>query len=317
MSVNIPKSQLNIVTLLESGQDKLTEKRVEENKHKDNMLRGGNSGCIDEAGTVFGKCHRLSHLRHLGVEKPVSQATHLMFAAGVGNEDLWVERLRESWEGVILCEEEIPISWTTDSGVEVAGRPDIVLCDNDSQPQLGLELKLVSSPFSAYNYAAKGEPSLDHLIQAAHYSWQLDIPFKLVYTSRSTYGVGFGAMKTTWQKNAGHLLNEGGFKVEPFVIVYDLIIDNDQVFYQGPLDKEPQATPITISGIKKYYETVALMTDRQGLGPRISSLKADGSKMNWDKCDRKYCEFAEVCDVYEHEYERWLDECKKITMEKN
>ena len=317
--MNITRSTINLSALHAMGQDSLSQKHQDGEAEKLGTLRGGSSGCITESGKVIGKCHRISHLRKLGLQKGVTQKDHIMFAAGYANEDIWLERLKESWDGPILCEEEIPVKWTTSNGTLVSGRPDIVLCELkddgvmiEPKPVLGLELKLISSPFTAYNVAAKDLPSLDHIIQASHYMWQLNVPFKLVYTSRSSYGLGFAGMKNRWINEAPHCLNDEQFKTIPFIKTFDMWVEDGVVWYQG--SNAPQKTAVTIDGIKEYYERVSQMEERQSVGIRPDSRNADGTERSWNSCDPKYCPFAEVCDTYETNYELWLDHAKAVCL---
>lgn len=317
---NIPRSSVNVTQLQSDGQIKLTEEHGEGEAAKIGTLRGGSSGCITSSGTILGKCPRLSHLRSLGIQENHDNATYLMFAAGYSNEDIWYECLTRSWNGVVLREEEMPVSWATTNGTSVSGRPDIVLCslaDDGTRlepvPQLGLELKLVSSPFTAYNVAAKDMPTLDHVIQASHYMWQLNIPYKLLYTSRSNYGLGFPNMKPTWL-TAPQFLHDEQFKTLPFIVEFDLWIENNVVWYQGRT--RAVKTNITTEGIKEYYERVSQMGERRALGPRPDSRNADGTVRSWKACEPKYCTLSETCDLYETNYELWLDHAKlKLTKE--
>jgi hypothetical protein len=143
-----------------------------------------------------------------------------MFTAGVSNEDQWYDALVKAHPPeLILREEEIPVKWVTDNGIDVTGRPDFVLLEEYSllpedsvkdlleeaktagqkaelielanakltRPKVGIELKLVSSIWTARDVLFEGRPKFDHLIQAAHYMWKLDIPFELWYTSRADF----------------------------------------------------------------------------------------------------------------------------------
>ena len=186
-------------------------------KAKTGTLRGGNSGIITEGGIAAGACGRLTYLRAKGINpNPIEEERELMFAAGRSNEDSWLDALKRSYDGPILCEEEIPTHWITTEGTPVTGRPDIVLGKDDGvatedtkysyspdeewndgparafAPHLGIELKLVSSLWTARTVLIEDTPKIEHLIQSAHYSWQLDCPFELWYTSRADYHIGSG-----------------------------------------------------------------------------------------------------------------------------
>lgn len=173
------------------GLESLLAKDISNEKEKVGYLRGGNSGIYFEdkkKAMVAGKCQRLSYLRMKGVTvSPVDVARKLMFRAGIANEDLWYETLKETYPYKILREEDVPTSWETENGTKVTGRPDIVLLDENDKPKVGIELKLVSSLWTARDVLFEGRPKFDHLIQAAHYSWQLGIPFELWYTNRADF----------------------------------------------------------------------------------------------------------------------------------
>ena len=112
----------------------------------------------------------------------------LMFAGGRLNEDHWLSALKTAYTGPILCEEEISTGWQTEQGVWVTGRPDIVLCSPDNTeeviPTCGIELKQIMSTYMAKEVLLERRPSMKHLMQAAHYMWQLNCPFELWYTNR-------------------------------------------------------------------------------------------------------------------------------------
>lgn len=178
-----------VKSLYEKGLKSRINEGLENEASKAGILRGGNSGCITEDGTILGACPRVTYLRYKGIQAdPIPDNRHIMFAAGLGNEDIWLDNLKRSYDGPILCEEDIPTKWETENGTFVTGRPDVVLCSsNDSNeplPQLGIELKLISSVWTARDILIEDKPKVNHLIQAAHYSWQLDVPFELWYTSR-------------------------------------------------------------------------------------------------------------------------------------
>ena len=182
-------SESLIAPLVEEGLDKLLQRDIENESTKAGILRGGNTGIyIKETNQIFGKCARQTFARFKGITlEQIDPSRKLMFMAGVGNEDLWIDMLKESYTGVIKAEEETPTSWKTAKGTLVTGRPDIVLCKEDSTPVRGIELKLVCSVWTARDTLFEDTPKFEHLCQSAHYSWQLDVPFELWYTSRSDY----------------------------------------------------------------------------------------------------------------------------------
>jgi hypothetical protein len=134
-------------------------------------------------------CAAETYLRFKGIKTgEVDANKELMFAGGRLNEDHWLSVLKESYDGPILCEEDIPTCWETNNGIKVTGRPDIVLCsgtEDNPTPSCMVELKQVMSVNSAYNVFINKSPNLKHLMQTAHYMWQLDCPGELWYTNRN------------------------------------------------------------------------------------------------------------------------------------
>lgn len=198
-----------IKELFENGIAEQIAKGNEAEATKVGTLRGGNTGMIDEEGYILGTCAAETYLRFKGIKtKGVDQQKELMFAGGRLNEDHWLDVLKTSYNKPgqrILCESDIPTCWETENGIKVTGRPDIVLCQDSTTefnhfqpvdgselikvpkpvPVCGIELKQCMSINGAYNAFIKKEPNLKHLMQAAHYMWQLDCPFELWYTNRN------------------------------------------------------------------------------------------------------------------------------------
>ncbi len=211
---------MNVKQLLESGINALAAEEAEAELGKAGTLRGGSVGClVSDSGDftrgyeIIGKCARETLTRYLGYslgEKTLSNK--LMFAGGHGNEAIWTKWLSAAGVNYQL---EQPISWTVD-GVTASGRPDIIIYDDDGQkPLLGLELKQASALRTA-SLAVKGEPKLDHLIQAGNYSYRLgDLPYQLWYTNYvnftgKEFQIGglpeYGTPGSEWiTHSAGHL----------------------------------------------------------------------------------------------------------------
>lgn len=338
-----------IADLLRKGHQKLKDQEVAEEASKKGTLRGGSVGCVTANGTIIGKCHRISLLRFLGIHSPKESITELMFAAGRTNEDSWLRVLKAAWEGVILREEEIQIKWKTEAGVSVTGRPDIVLCreekddfvvdedyrDSWSQmdphrpevgdiipaiknvPVRGLELKLISAIWTMVSVLLEGKPKTDHLIQAAHYQWQLGVPFELWYTSRVHWPIvgwmakffkSLGFLKdVVFQEELLERGDKGDVKkVLPFYAGFELDIQGGVLYYRSVASEEWVQTLITVDGIKRYYELVGQMPSTKDLGDRPSRTTALGEDMGYNPCDSKYCPFAEVCNKHERNYDDWV-----------
>lgn len=172
------------------GQQKMLDEADAQEHTKAGTLRAGNSSLLADTGELIGSCANLTYLRYKGIQvEKVDSSRDLMFDAGRRNEDHWADVLAKSWDGKILRESDIPIKWFTENGTEVTGRPDLVLCDHEGKPVRGLELKLVSSMWTARDVKFQKKPKLAHLMQSAHYSWKLGVPFELWYTARADYAV--------------------------------------------------------------------------------------------------------------------------------
>ena len=152
--MNSPKSMLEP----EEGMRMKTKKQdTKAEAEKVGRLRAGNSGLyIREADQMIGSCPRKTRLRMDGINSDQFEdlgTKPLMFQAGLANEDQWDKVLEAGWVqgrgGTLKREEEIGIKWETRSGISVTGRPDIVLCDSEENPVMGIELKMVCSLWTA------------------------------------------------------------------------------------------------------------------------------------------------------------------------
>ena len=292
-------------------------------KEKVGTLRAGNTGMVQDDGAITGKCHRLSYLRYKGVQLPHDDDRDIMFEFGrVANENLILDKLvRQLPRNMkILREGEIPTGWTTPAGVQVTGSPDFVL-QIAGENVLGIELKMVSSVWTAVSVMCKSEPSYDHLLQAAHYMWQMGCPWKILYVSPVDYAIPFIPKGETWPSNIDGKLKEiiefydngKPKKINPFRLAYDLRFDDDGCLEFRREDESGFYTrsPISIRGIELYYQTVATIDERKELGDRPINLKATGDLATWNKCDKKYCDVSDICDQWEKRQELWLDACIK------
>jgi len=259
-------------------------------------LRGGNTGSITASGEVFGKCHRLSLLRQLGHESELTVPTLLMFDGGYANEDYFVKAL-ETVPGLnIKREEEAPIKWETENGTPVTGRPDIVLCDDADNMVLGFELKQIVSIWTARTVALQNKPKNDHLVQAAHYSWQLGVPYYLLYTSRTYFHIPHAKWFHAEADGARMVENKEGkpFRFNPFHKLFVLEWRGDELWISSD-GLEPTKTVITKSGIERYYNSVAEMKEHADLGPRPVNINVFGEPEKKGPCT--WCDHAELCST--------------------
>ena len=315
-----------ILELFDEGVRLSVQEHAEQEKTKVGLLRAGNTGiaALNDKGEmeVGGKCHRQTMLRLLGITSEDSDySKELMFDSGRGNEDLWYSVLSRSYkDGVILREEEIPIQWQTSNGTPVSGRPDLVLCDPDKKPVLGLELKLLCS-FWTTRAILLGEPKTMHIMQAAHYAWKLGVPFELWYTSRVDWPVmGWAAKHLPKQGEPGSeniSFNEKGEarKIVPFKLGFFLTQDTDGFIHYSVIGREgePVKSIVSIPRIQDYYEYVSTMVKRKDLGQRPQNLTATGEKVSWSFCS--YCPLQSICDAHESDFDTWLKEAEGMVPE--
>lgn len=321
---------MNIDRLYAAGISRLADQHDLKEADKKGILRAGNTGVLLSGGKIAGPCARQTLLRFEGMRyEEIEDSKRLMFDAGLSNEDIWVASLKEGLAAagdtttVIRREEEIPIRWVTPSGVTVTGRPDIVLGEMQGDafiPKLGLELKLVSSVWTARDTGVMLEPKFAHLLQAGHYSWQLGVPFELWYTNRAEFAVGSGWEQRTFPAQKDLLTNVLEFgqskgkitvkKVLQFRQGYAIEWTGKGQLKYRPLLEEKELpwtfTPITKEGIVNYYEAVVSQKADKKLAARPVTLKADGSPGTFSICD--YCPLKKICDSTEKDYERWMSE---------
>ena len=298
---DIKPSKLNLPQLYLDGQRRLQSARAADEVQKQGTLRAGNTGVMDDQESIHGSCVRQTWLRSEGVETEIPDDKLLMFTTGFANEDDWVAKLKESWHGKILQEEETPISWTTDHGYTVTGRPDIVLCGSDGSPTCVLELKSIQSFWTVRSVILKNEPRIAHLAQACHYMWQLGVPGMLIYTNQTNRLIPW---KYKEEFADTRYQDERGMNVIPFHYQYTLDIEDGVLYYTTEAGERVQ-TIITVDGIKRFYEAVGKMAQTKTLPGRPTTADATGGTA-YSPC--KYCEFAPVCDQYEdRSFEDWYD----------
>jgi len=99
-------------------------------------------------------------------------------------------------------------------------------------------------------------------------------------------------------------------KILPFREIYDVSYESDQITYKRECDEKWQYAPITSEGIRLFYSYVLQLERERDLGKRPLTLNSQGKPENYNKCD--YCPLQEICDECENNYDRWLNEVRKI-----
>lgn len=116
--------------LLKEGRKLLVQERAASEAKKTPTLRGGSAGAVvphKKEDKVYGNCHRLAHLRWLGLDVPPAEADYWMFDEGLTSEDILNNLLQAGYRGPILFEEDMPVTWHTEDGEKVTGRCDAVV----------------------------------------------------------------------------------------------------------------------------------------------------------------------------------------------
>lgn len=317
--------RMNIGQRLAEGRQLLRAGYKELDAAKLGVLRAGNSGIMSVDGEVAGSCHRVAHLRQLGLElDPPDDKQLVMFQLGVSNEDVVYNDLRQtaSPNEVILREEEIPIEWFTSNGTKVTGRPDMVICeipegtgsivktgvtvdtmDPQPKPVLCLELKSVASVWTTRSVLFECDPKLAHLAQVAHYMWKLGTPGRLIYKQYANQAMPdfahryFPRVGTPGSEYMEYGKDGKPKCVRPFEIVYELEFDGEGRLRFRREDQPTGVWGVTIvskADIERFYEYVSTMGAAQTLGQRPLTLGWDGEAKRYSNCD--YCPLDKVCD---------------------
>lgn len=331
----------DLASRLQEGRRIARKKHKEENEKKLGNLRAGNSGIMSEDGDIAGACARIAHLRALGIEvEEPDDSRVIMFQMGTANEDVVYNDLvkTKAEDEVILREEEIPIEWMTKNGTKVTGRPDMVVCRLDTEttlpsgaanvlntpvprPLYGIEIKGVFSVWTSRDVLFDASPKMANLIQAAHYSWKLGVPFRLLYKQYANQAVPSWANKffpKKGEKHSEHIeYNDKGEvkNINPFEIVYELEWDKDYLKYRREGDARWTKTMIRSADIERFYEHAAGMAVSKELGKRPLTIDAKGKEKSFSNCG--YCPLKPICDSTEKNgYGPWLAEVQRFVRNK-
>lgn len=341
----------DIAARLRDGRQLLRKSHLNAEEAKRGNLRAGNSGIMSEDGDIAGSCHRIAHLRQLGVElEPPDDSLLIMFQVGTANEDLIAHDLSQTAVvgEINKREEEIPIHWLTTNGTPVTGRPDHVLGHELIQaderqgtttqfiPELLLELKSIASVWTTRSVLIDREPKLNHLVQAAHYMWKLgSIPGRLIYKQYAIQEIPAweeskdGEKRKGWGQrlfekadtDARKFIDFEKGRVRPFELVYALMINEEgAVMYrqeEGP--EEWTTTIVNVHDIRRFFEFTSEMGPLKKLGPIPVTISATGEKKRYTNCG--YCPLNSICQSAKKikgptQYDQWLDLVQKFIAER-
>lgn len=314
---------LNIKDILAEGRRLKTSQDKTERAKEPQALRAGNSGILvstDKEDIVYGECARKAHLRYLQIEETASAMTQEIFDEGTSSEPIVNAIIQPGldslYPGHLLMDGEFTVAttWQTSKGTPVTGRPDGVIVNKDNVPVAIIEHKKKISYYSMRNSSFMGMADNKHLVQAAHYSWQLgNIPAYIIYRSGSIWHWWAfdrkirDEIQASPHQNGIEYKDSSPSKIMPHYSIYTLTWEDGIVYveYEG----KKQATLITADGIRNFYDATDGIREHKELGPRPSSKSLIiGNKSGYSPCG--LCAFKPVCDAHEHNYETWLDHIK-------
>lgn len=289
---------ISIIDIFNRGTKKLDSIRQEKEVFKQGWFRIGTSGALVD-GQVIGVCHRIALLRFLGIQGEPSMETRAIWDSGESSEFVWDRAMRASDEFEILRDTDIQASFQI-KGVNGSGSPDMIL-SSDGVPFHGIELKIMESSSSAVGMWCERKPKADNLIQAAHYSLRLNLPYTLVYTYN-------GICEFPWWAIKQHKIPPKT-KLMPFKMEFGVEWRDDELWWTR--GEEAVKTVITKQSIDQYYELILDMQADKDLYIRNTSIDVDKSSAPFNKCN--YCEMNENCNEYEshNDYDRWMDEARR------
>jgi len=302
---------INLRKILAKGQRAIDATKAKREDGLKKTLRVGSAGCVTYGSDWIGECARIAHLRFNGIDKPFDDNIKIMFQGGEANELIWeaiLEKglLGEPWKMVRDADLRNEVG-----GVPIKGSPDILLENTSdlsgSSQHVVLELKSLHAASSA-TQRALGNPELKHLVQTACYMWLLDCPGILCYTNRNMVNLQFDRKKYKDEFPSG--------KIGPYHRLFYCHFDDEGLFHWTDEDKysfniEPftnSSLGISKTGLEVFFKKVAAETWDE-FPPRPAPISASGETLPWTPC--KYCVFSDDCDLFEGDYDVWVDACRR------
>lgn len=332
-------SGVDVQRLLWDGVEDKIREGEEKDVAKRGLMRGASQGLFINMDTIAGPCHRAAYARMLGGVQPRPadwNEKQLMFDSGLANEDSWVDRLKRSWDGPILREEELPIEWRiqTDDGAEAkgSGREDIILCWPEDSVHVAaahsmfgadgkvyyvaqfIELKQASSINTVCEtMLVGGAPKLEHGIQVGRYTREHRVPAQIWYSLPFVMPVpGWSFLSqyipqqgTPEAKYVQYGRDGKATKIQPHVVGYRFAWHGDVLHYQriGHESKGWAPTIVTAQGLDDFWRYTLDMPGFKDLGARPVALDIHGGKKFYKPCD--YCDWKPVCDTHDGDYAGW------------
>lgn len=120
-------------------------------------------------------------------------------------------------------------------------------------------------------------------------------------------------LKGNHGKDPGQVI-AGVKKILPFTVGYELKITNSAVYYRlAGTKNEWSETPVSVSGIKNYYNFIAKMDVSDELPGAPINIDITGEKLPWDPA--LYCPLGELCcgdKSGEKSVKNWLIKVNKV-----
>jgi hypothetical protein len=296
----------DIRSLLKKGYDAKRKAHAEKDLAKANTFRIGSSGVVTDDNKVYGTCHRVGHLRDIGVETIPSMSTQLLWESGLKSETTWEELLKLSgFKGEVLTQAEL-VGRVEGADWPLVGHPDIILRAED-RTETGLELKSVLGYSTAILVFFDNKPKPSAICQAATYFLALGCAsYTLCYTSSSWIKLA------PWDAKKW----DGRFKsIPPFYKFFDLRWNEQTLEYLAEGTSEWVTTVITKEGIRNYWRLRTEMKQAKQLGPRLTGNYIDGSESRYgEHSECGLCPYSSACERYDRnkDYDEWLEMSREL-----
>jgi len=267
-------------------------------KTKTKHYRVGSVGAVGADNKIYGVCHRISHARFLGYDKPIEESQKILFKGGEVTEFFWDMILAPVFDGQVQTGSYLQHKF---EDISIMGHPDRILADKDGNPKQLIEIKGIFGQSTAIQVYFKKLPKVENLLQSALYCMMLDLPGSLCYTSFSWIKLDEFDQDRYKQR---HIL--------PFVMIFGLKWDDGRLFYKEESSDTWIQTIFTKESILDYYRLLHEMANTEILGPRPSHADVNGKAPYYNACN--LCPFKRQCDTYDktNDYNKWIKGVKRV-----